>query len=102
VPTLQVGQSSLLGGLGERGLAEEHFLGALPEVFEALDIAGFLFTGSQFLQRANTFVREGVAERLPEGGIRLLKAPRSNEPARTDPIDNQCARCGALKGLSTS
>jgi len=52
-------------------------------------------------RRADTFVRDGVAERLPEGGIRLLQAPRSNEPARTDPIDNQCARCGALNGLST-
>jgi len=52
-------------------------------------------------RRADTFVRDGVAERLPEGGIRLLQAPRSNEPARTDPIANQCARCGALKGLST-
>lgn len=52
-------------------------------------------------RRADTFVRDGVAERLPEGGIRLFKAPRSDEPARTDPIDNQCARCGVLKGLST-
>ena len=51
--------------------------------------------------RAETFVREGAAERLPEGGIRLFKPPRSNEPARTEPIENQCARCGALKGLST-
>jgi hypothetical protein len=52
-------------------------------------------------RRADTFVRDGVAERLPEGGIRLLKPPSSNEPARTEPIENQCARCGALKGLST-
>lgn len=52
-------------------------------------------------RRADTFVRDGLAELLPEGGIRLLKAPRSNEPARTDPIDNECAKCGALKGLST-
>ena len=28
------------GGLGERRLTEEHFLSALPEVLEALDIAG--------------------------------------------------------------
>lgn len=52
-------------------------------------------------RRADTFVRDGAAERLPEGGIRLLHAPRSSEPARTEPIENQCTRCGVLKGLTT-
>jgi len=77
--------------LGERGR---------PQVFSNVPVywKGRLISFTS-RRRASLFIRDGLAESRPEGGIHFLKTPSNTETAPTDPIENRCVRCGARKGL---
>lgn len=50
-------------------------------------------------RRANHLVRTGRAAQSTDGGVQLLGPPSRNDPARTEPVENACVRCGSTEYL---